>query len=302
MLGLELVKRGGIYSMYLMLSAVGASIITYTVMPLFLELLRKGGAVCQNYQGMAIPVGGGFLFLWVGCLSLLLLGAPVWTFPGASPALRSAHSFVPLIIGVGLGFGLLGLFDDLMGSRRESGLKGHGGALLQGQLTSGAIKALLGVGLGVLLALYRKSGETSLSASWLLTATADGFLIAGTANLLNLLDLRPGRAGKSFLLGSLLVIALGNPMSLLLLPWIGSLIGYLPYDLKGQAMMGDTGANALGAILGLVSSYALTLWIRLFLLVGVLAIHVLAERVSLSKIIDESPPLKALDHWGRPNP
>ena len=279
------------------LTAIGAATMTYITAPMFLELLRRSGAVRNNYLGEFVPVAGGFLLLWMGCL---------WVLISSFSSLSQDYRFMAnpgLLIGLaGLGFGFMGLVDDILGSREQSGLVGHLRELFTGRLTTGALKALLGVAFGLVLAMGRGWVGPSPLAVRLSMLVVDGLLIAGSANLLNLLDLRPGRAGKSFLLGAFAVIGWGNPMSLLVLPFVGGLIGFLPYDLKGQAMMGDTGANGLGAVLGLTALYAFHFRIRLLLLVAILAIHIVAERVSLSKVIEEFPPLKALDRWGRPDP
>ncbi|MCQ6349962.1 hypothetical protein NPL98_28810, partial [Bacillus cereus] len=78
-------------------------------------------------------------------------------------------------------------------------------------------------------------------------------LAAGCANLANLLDLRPGRALKVVLPpAALLVLAAGEAerprrggtLALAaLLPGLAA----LPADLRERGMLGDAGANVLGA-------------------------------------------------------
>ena len=81
-----------------------------------------------------------------------------------------------------------GGYDDLAGTSHARGLRGHLGALLDGEVTTGSAK-IVGIGVGALSAARGLGG----SGGDVLLATG---LIAGTANLANLLDLRPGRAGK----------------------------------------------------------------------------------------------------------
>lgn len=274
--------------------------ITYGVIPGFLQLFKTGGATRNNYRGEAIPVCVGFVFIWVGCLSgqLFLLPFPPLLSPSFLPI--QVHYFsIALFSTTALGYGFLGLFDDLIGCRHDTGLKGHGAALRQGRLTSGAVKALAGVVFGWVLAGYRLEAVGSFHQEWLLLLFVDGLLISLWANTLNLLDLRPGRAGKVFLLSSLLLIFTGNPLSLILLPWIGSILGYLPFDLRGEAMMGDVGANALGALVGLTSCYSFSFTAKLVLILGLVFLHVLAEWVSFSELIESCPLLRELDSWGR---
>ncbi len=257
----------------------------------------------MNYRQEDVPVGGGFLFILIGSLLGALLGLAK-PFPWTSMLGRAAQSSV-LFLAAALGYGLLGLFDDLVGNRQQRGLLGHGRAFFNGQLTTGGIKAAAGAGLGFVLAAYRLSPEVFGRAPTVFSlpaAAVDGLLIAASANTLNLFDLRPGRAGKVFLLGYGLILLAGNPVSLVLLPWIGSFLGYLPFDLRGEVMMGDVGSNALGALIGLASCYALALPARLMLLVFLILIHLLAERISFSQVIENHMILHRLDLWGRRKP
>ena len=131
-------------------------------------------------------------------------------------------------------------------------------------------------------------------------------LIAGTANALNLVDLRPGRCLALF-------AALALP--LLIYAALHDLVGVshflysaLPLDCaiivaiclyvgerQAKFMLGDTGSNAFGAVLGL--SYALFApgicqWIAA---IAIVAFHAWTERNSFSKLIEQSPVLRAVD-------
>ena len=96
-----------------------------------------------------------------------------------------------------------GGYDDLAGSGGRRGFRGHLGALAHGEVTTGAVK-LGGI------------GATGLAASALLDGgaldvTVNAGLIAGGANLLNLFDLRPGRAIKVAALAGGLLAAAARP-------------------------------------------------------------------------------------------
>ena len=70
----------------------------------------------------------------------------------------------------------------------------------------------------------------------------NALIIALTTNTLNLLDLRPGRCGKAFLLGSLLLFCIGETSALRQLPpVIGGVLAHLPWDMRRVVMMGDAG-------------------------------------------------------------
>jgi hypothetical protein len=118
-----------------------------------------------------------------------------------------------------------------------------------------------------------------------------GAVGAGTANLVNLFDLRPGRALKVGILAGAL---LGEPGV------AGACIGLLPTDLGEQTMLGDAGANALGAVLGVSLLRRVTGRSgRSAALLVVVALTAASERVSFSAVIDSTPPLRWLDRLGR---
>ena len=65
-------------------------------------------------------------------------------------------------------------------------------------------------------------------------------------------------------------------------------------------MLGDTGANAAGALVGLALVERFGLRGRLVVLGVTAGLTVLSERVSFSRVIDDTPVLRRLDRWGRP--
>lgn len=122
----------------------------------------------------------------------------------------------------------------------------------------------------------------------------DTALVAGTANVVNLLDLRPGRAAKVLLAGGLLTARAGGGAV------AGAAAGSLPVDLSARAMLGDAGANGLGAALG-VTLLPAPRWLRVALLAGVLGLNVASEKVSFTAVIADHPVLNRIDEWGRPD-
>ncbi len=134
-----------------------------------------------------------------------------------------------------------------------------------------------------------------------LLATADAVLttglVAGTANLVNLLDLRPGRAAKAGALAA--VTTLRGPAGDLVAGPLGAALAVLPADLGERVMLGDAGANSLGALLGLRLAAVPGRAARAGLLAAVCALTLASERVSFTAVIEATPGLRGLDRLGR---
>ncbi len=64
-------------------------------------------------------------------------------------------------------------------------------------------------------------------------------------------------------------------------------------------MLGDAGANALGAMLGAAAAGSLPRSARAGLLAGIVALTVASEKVSFTKVIEATPALRRLDMLGR---
>ncbi len=199
---------------------------------------------------------------------------------------------VPTLL-LGLGSGAVGLYDDVAGARpeqqRDKGFRGHLLALRSGRVSSGAVKVLGVVGVSIAAAGSVSNGPVD-------RIIAAG-VMAGTANLVNLLDLRPGRAAKaSAIAGTVLLrgIAGGTGAAVL-----GTSLGVLPADLGERVMLGDAGANALGALLGFRLAAGSPPPARAAILVALVALTAASERISFTQVIESTPGLRELDSWGR---
>ncbi len=208
-------------------------------------------------------------------------GATVSLLSGPALALAAATaSDLPRAAAVvaALGAGAVGAYDDARdGADRAKGFRGHWGALRQGRLTGGAVK-VLGIGATGLLSAHLAGRRDVLVA---------GGVVAASANLLNLLDLRPGRALKA---GGLAAVVLSQPGP------AAACTALLPGDLGERTMLGDAGANALGAVLGLALLRRAPARPALAVLVAVTAA---SEVVSYSRVIDSVGPLRWADRLGR---
>jgi UDP-N-acetylmuramyl pentapeptide phosphotransferase/UDP-N-acetylglucosamine-1-phosphate transferase len=186
--------------------------------------------------------------------------------------------------------------DDVLGSE-DRGFRGHLRALSQGRLTSGMLKLIGGAGIALVLA----SAPGFVTGKRLIS---DALLIALAANLGNLLDRAPGRAIKCSLIAYLpiAVIAGAGAVGVAIAPVMGATVGLLPDDLHERMMLGDTGANVLGGVLGLVVVLECDRTTRNVVLIVLIALNLASELVSFSTVIEKVPPLRWLDRLGRAAP
>ena len=204
--------------------------------------------------------------------------------PGLPPRIRGALAVA------GTGAAAFGGYDDLAGSGSRRGFRGHLGALARGEVTTGAVK-LGGIGAtGVVSAALLGGGPVD--------AAINAGLVAGGANLQNLFDLRPGRALKVALAGGALLATRPAARPAVAAP-LGAAIGLLPEDLGERAMLGDAGANALGALLGTTAAASLSRPARLALLAMITGLTAASEVVSFTAVIERTPALRWLDMLGR---
>ncbi|MEN5072174.1 hypothetical protein ABE437_00005, partial [Isoptericola cucumis] len=199
------------------------------------------------------------------------------------------------------GAGAFGLVDDLAEdtSTRTKGLRGHLGALAEGRLTTGGLK-VLGIGATSMVAAAVGTRRTGGALGHATDVVVNGALVAGTANLLNLLDLRPGRALKSGVALSVPLAAGGGGAGAAA---VGAVVGAAavaaPGDLAERDMLGDGGANALGALVGSQWAFSASRGVRLAALAGVVGLTLASERVSFSAVIERTPWLHRVDRVGR---
>lgn len=260
-----------------------------------LRALRAGGHTRPNYRGRDLPVPLGVLIVIAALLAIVplvlieRLGDTAILYPRAI-----------LVAIYALGVACLGLIDDTLGGGRPGqasaprGWRGHGGAMLRGELSTGTVKALGSLGLALLATDY-----LDLSVGrWLLAAAV---LVLAT-NALNLLDLRPGRAFKAFvLIGVGLTIGARELRPLWTLGlFVGPALVAGIFDLRERAMLGDTGANLLGALAGLWMVLSLSQTSQLIALALLAIVTVYGELSSISELVARVPLLRGLDSWGRP--
>jgi len=161
----------------------------------------------------------------------------------------------------------IGVADDLW-SGEERGFRAHLGA----GATTGVLK-LVGI---------------PAFAFWRTRSLSGAVLVGLSANLVNQLDTKPGRALKAYLAAS---IPLRAPKAMAVL--------LAPYDLREMAMLGDSGSNTLGAVLGFESVGRFTERQRWSAIAALAGLTLLGERHSLGALIERTPVFRELDAWGR---
>lgn len=237
---------------------------------LIMSMLARGFRLTrQNFRGDRIPTGYGFV--------LVMAAAPllIWEW---------------LPLAAVLGFGILGLIDDIFGTREVGGFRGHIRLLAKGRLTTGLIKAVGGGILGLSIGAYAAGGDPA-------TGILYGLVICLSANTLNLLDLRPGRAVSCWWLG---MLALGiSPAASyageLLLPVFIPAIWLSVLDRSAKVMLGDAGSNVLGAVLGLAIVVSLGLPAKIVIVILMAAVNIYSEKYSISRLIENNAVLTRLD-------
>lgn len=271
------------YILYAILILTGL-LGTYAIIPLFRSLLIESNVLRPNYKKDMIPVSMGIVFLPMLIINAIILAYFTTNFKDM------LHIFIFLFGLVSMFFA--GILDDIIGNRDVSGLKGHFKSLLNGKLTTGGFKALFGgfIGLVISIAISKNIYDIVINT----------LIIALSTNLMNLLDLRPGRAIKGYLLISIvLLFTLGEYTRNLLLLILPNVVAYFNQDLKAKAMMGDTGSNVLGISIGILFVMGYSLKVRLIWLAFLIFIHILTEKYSLTKIIENNKFLNFIDKLGR---
>ena len=329
----------------IILALLGGWLIPWLGMKIIMKArFRSGKQQTKNYAGNTVSYGLALVWLvWAGVLAAVLIKSTVFMRMLSSMppsllelefvqiAVRVAQShtihnnFFLLAIPLVVSCFFFGWLDDRFGTRGKGGFKGHLKSLKQGKLTTGMIK-VLGIGLTALVVSYLATGHglglASLSrlsifeVFWIMLSLC---AIALSANLINLFDLRPARAGKvyvaafldtafivictklvvGFVVGLLSVWQIVGTELIYVLWALGPIFAIWSFDAGERAMLGDAGANPAGALLGLYAVMGLWILLPVYVII-VFILNMLSEKYSFSAIIEDVPVLKKLDMLGRP--
>jgi UDP-N-acetylmuramyl pentapeptide phosphotransferase/UDP-N-acetylglucosamine-1-phosphate transferase len=244
----------------------------------------------ENYRGHHLPTAAGLLL--VAAVVAVDGGRTALGLVGLGDADTAAPRTAVLLAVVAFGF--LGLADDLLGDAHDRGLAGHVRAARRGRVTTGFVK--LGGGASVALVI-----AGAIDGDRPGRVVVDAALIALAANMGNLFDRAPGRTLKVGLVAAvpLLVVAGTAATGVALAVVVGAGLGLLPGDLRERSMLGDTGANAFGAALGVATVLTAAPAVLAGAALALLALTLVSEVVSFSRVINAVAPLRTLDGLGR---
>jgi UDP-N-acetylmuramyl pentapeptide phosphotransferase/UDP-N-acetylglucosamine-1-phosphate transferase len=238
-----------------------------------------------NHRGRRVPLSLG-LALAAG-YGVLAVASALGLFCGGFAGCASTTEWLWLLLAMSLVFAA-GLYDDRQRAPVH-GVRAHFGALAHGRVTSGIVKVVAALAAATIVVVSSGAGGAALPVAIL--------LVAGTTNLVNVLDVVPGRALKFVFSVAILLLVIETTR----LGWAtaGQAGVLLPFDVRERGMLGDAGANLLGFVLGVVAFQSLsTTWMTVALVI-VLLLNALAETVTLTRLIRAAPPLRWVDDLWR---
>ena len=246
----------------------------------------------ENYRGRTVATAAGIVIP----VAAILVEASRTVLA----TLDAGHHMTPtrsVVLFAAVAFGLLGLLDDLVGSGHARGFRGHLAELAHGRLTTGSVKLVGGAAVAIIIAGTRNPHSPS-------RLLVDAALIALAANFANQLDRRPGRMLKVALVGFVVLLGAASNEDYLegVCVVMGASAALLVDDLRERLMLGDVGANVIGAVLGTGVIIAYSFPVRVCVLVALVVFNLVGELSSFTRLIEAVPPLRALDRAGRRDP
>ena len=255
---------GGTITALLISILMGPLIISFLKSMQFEQFVRKDGPK-SHLEKSGTPTMGGLLIL-----SSLIISTFLWADLG--------NRYIWVVIGVTLGFSVIGFFDDYLKIKNKSsdGLTSKQKILFQSLVSLVAMSYLYSSAeilpeISFIVPFFKDLILPMTPFLFIFTGT---FVLVGSSNAVNLTDGLDGLAIlPSVLIGGalgLIAYAMGNQLisDYLYLPHlplsgelivfcgalIGSGIGFLWYNTyPAQVFMGDIGSLSLGAILGILA-------------------------------------------------
>lgn len=270
-------------------------IISILVFPAIKKFLILHGIEKQNYEGIKIPNATGVLI----SISLLITSSIIIITPDVFGDLRNFKDPLMHIFILTFTASFAGFVDDIFSKDEIRGFKSHLRELFEGRITTGILKAILGLAVALIIASFTQGSVVDIVSAM--------FVIGLSMNAFNLLDIRPGRVLKAYIFIMVILILTPVTLNMVIFPTYWHLIGavispaviLLRDDLSKRSMIGDTGANVLGAIVGYAVISTFTGNIRIVILILLIVFNFVADRWSITKMIENQPILNKLDRLGR---
>jgi UDP-GlcNAc:undecaprenyl-phosphate/decaprenyl-phosphate GlcNAc-1-phosphate transferase len=255
--------------------------------PSLVAFLTANGHLRTNYAGAEVPCPLGLLIPAAAVVALV----PLALLYGLFDEYRALDVTGLFLV---LGVSVLGLADDAYAGASR-GWRGHAADVVGGGFNTGLLKAVGTLG----LALTWSALTQPDTARFLLAAA----VIVLATNVFNLLDLRPGRSVKAFvLLGAALTLGASDLDPLLELGlWAGPILIAGIVDVRERAMLGDTGSNVVGVVAGLWLVLVLDTTGLAIALAALVLITIYGELRSINTLVESTPGLRHLDSLGRPH-
>ncbi|RXT13808.1 hypothetical protein [Ammoniphilus sp. CFH 90114] len=272
----------GSIAMTLGIGGIGLWLAMSWLYPYLLRYLQYKEMYKPNYQGVMIPLAVGWLIPF----------SQLFAWPGAVYGGLFSHWLTQTTVIWGIAYA--GWRDDQFGGLEAKGLGGHFALWWkEGRFTTGLWKVVIASFLAGLVSILFSNSLVELLLHF--------FLLILTTNLINLLDLRPGRALKGFF-GLFLLLLSFTSLSLSVALWLPTVMACLFLirgDLKARSMLGDTGSNSLGMVLGCWIVFFASNSLKWIILTIAILIHIYAEKRSLTILIQNTPVLHWVDMLGR---
>lgn len=259
------------------IALVGAALLVRAPTP---RLLRK------NHAGRLVPV-----VLGAGLVTAVVVSTAV-TAAVAGEAYDLGRVVTWAVV-ASVVLGMVGLIDDLA-EEGARGFREHLGSLLRkGRATTGIVKLAAGIAAGTSIALIMGGGAVRVAAA--------AVLMAVSANVWNAFDVVPGRALKLAILAliPILLASWNAPVGLLAGGTLGGAAALLPFDLLERGMLGDAGSNPLGFLVGVGLAAVLPTPGVVAAAASGLLLQTAAETVTISRLVEATPPLRWFDRLGR---
>ncbi|NDI34243.1 hypothetical protein [Chengkuizengella sediminis] len=243
--------------------------------------------VAKNYLQQEIPIGLG-MYLWL--FLIIYYSSFQWIIPTYEIKQTLLREYIVILTILFI----VGWLDDQVGDSEVKGFKGHLMKLMkERRLTTGLLKAL----------------STGVLTVWVLIIlehhplleVLQFFILTLMTNGVNLLDLRPGRAIKFFLLLSSVIFLISSLLNIFiyLLPVVIAVLLLLPKDIQGKVMLGDSGSNLLGFVLGFCFIIMTPWWTQISVFILLVYMHWISEQSSITQWIQTKPFIHWIDQWGR---